>query len=279
MQITEALVAQDYNAGEIRSGKMESKLLLQGREGRPNNYRLALTTVDDGWEAPRHRHNFDQIRLPLNDPWQFSPKDALPAGWVGYFPEGVYYGPQKRTPGLKMLVAQFGGASGSGFVGRDRRRAGFDALSRKGTIDKGVFTYVDAEGRRHNQDAYEALWENLHGRKLDYPNPRYRDVILMNPAHFDWTVDAKHPGAQFRRLGTFTERELRIGFIRLAAGASLTFGTQPAPEFVFLMSGGIESGGRNYRPYAAAGFDPEDGPAALKAVADSELFWVRLPRF
>lgn len=279
MQITEATAAQDYNAGEIRAGKMESKLMLIGREGRPNNYRVALTTVEDGWDAPRHRHNFDQIRLPINADWQFGKKDTLPKGWVGYFPEGVYYGPQSRPPGLKMLVCQFGGASGQGFVGRDRRRAGFDALAANGKFEGGIFTWVDEDGKRHNQDGYEALWEHLHGRKMVYPTPRYQDVIMMDPASSGWVADPARPGAAFKWLGTFTERELQIGFIRLDRGASLTFGTHPAPEFIFLTSGAMSHAGKSYRPYAAAGFDPEDGAVSITADAESEMLCVRLPRF
>ena len=279
MQITEADQAMDYAAGNIRVGNMKSKLLLQGKQGALNNYRVALTTVEDSWDAPRHRHNFDQIRFPINDAWIYGKEEKLPAGWVGYFPEGVYYGPQHRTPGLKMLVCQFGGASGCGFVGRDERKRGFDELSAKGTFEKGTFTYIDAGGKRHRKDAYEAVWEHLNGRELEYPTPRYNDVIMMNPASYSWVDDKQAKGVSRKWLGTFTERRLQVGFLRMERGATLKGGTHNTPELFFLHKGVITHGGKTYRSYAAAAFDPGEGPVTVEAEETSELLCLRMHKF
>jgi hypothetical protein len=189
MQLVNLADAPDYDAGRIREGSLDSKLLLQGQEGRPNNYRVALTRAETEWAAPRHRHNFDQIRFPISGEFVYSKGTSLPAGWIGYFPEGAYYGPQLRQPGLQMLVIQFGGASGGGFLSRNQRKAARDALASKGTFKNGAFNYVDEQGKRHNQDAFEACWENATGRELTYPEPRYDGQIKINPTNFDWVPD------------------------------------------------------------------------------------------
>lgn len=278
MQITEVAEAPDYNAGNLRTGNMRSKLLLQGREGQLNNYRVALTMVEDKWDAPRHRHNFDQLRFPINDDWIYGRDERVLAGWLGYFPEGVYYGPQHRTPGLTMLVCQFGGASGSGFVGRDRRRLAFDELGARGRFEDGAFTWEE-NGKRHRKDAYEAVWEHLHGRPLAYPAPRYNDVVLMDPASFRWVDDPQAAGVSRKWMGTFTERETRFGFVRMDSGAVLQAGTHDAPELFFLHKGVVTHSGKTYRAYAAAGFEAGEGPVTIEAEEPSELLCLRLPRF
>ena len=91
-------------------------------------------------------HNFEQIRFPLEGEFQYAEGKVLPAGWVGYFPEGVYYGPQIRHKGLYMLLLQYGGASGHGFFSEHQYVSGQEALRKKGTIAKGKFSFTDKDG-------------------------------------------------------------------------------------------------------------------------------------
>ena len=74
-------------------GKLDNRDLLTGKEGDNRNFRLALGLAETDWLTPRHRHNFDQIRFPLEGEFHYATDKILPAGWVGYFPEGVHYGP------------------------------------------------------------------------------------------------------------------------------------------------------------------------------------------
>jgi hypothetical protein len=279
MQINEVNSAPDYDAGEIRAGTMTSKALLTGKDGRLDNYRVAFTTAETDWAAPRHRHNFDQLRLPVKGEWNYGKDKSLKEGWVGYFPEGVYYGPQLRTPGLQMLVCQFGGASGQGFIGRERRRAGFDALSAKGTFEDGAYVYTDGKGQRHKKDGYEAVWEHLMGRELEYPQPRYEGQIMMNPATCDWIEDKRAPGVGRKWLGTFTERGTRVGFVRLEKGATVQLGGGTVPEFLFVTTGSVSHDGRTYGQYTAFGLEAGETPKTLKGEVAAELFHVQLPQF
>src|ERR1700760_1081026 len=50
------------------SGQRKSAVLLTGTVGRPDNFRLAYQQPIAGqeWDAPRHRHDFEQIRWVLD---------------------------------------------------------------------------------------------------------------------------------------------------------------------------------------------------------------------
>src|SRR5215475_13139684 len=119
MQITDPVTGKDFfaAAGDLRaSGSRKSTILLEGDPNTPGNFRLNYSPGGNAedWKTPRHRHNFEQIRLPLNEDLIIGHKKVVPKGWVSYFPESVYYGPQVRTPNLQMILLQYGGPSGFG---------------------------------------------------------------------------------------------------------------------------------------------------------------------
>ncbi len=279
MQMVDLESAPGYGGGGIREGTLDTKQLLAGREGDPNNYRVALTLAETEWAAPRHRHNFDQIRFPISGAFHYSKDDILPAGHVAYFPEGVHYGPQLRQKGLLMLVIQFGGASGQGFISEDQLTRARDELGASGIFEKGAYTRTDGNGKRHRQDGMEACWEHAMGRRLEYPAPRYEGQIKMNPANYDWIPDESLKGIAYKWLGTFTERNLRVGFVKLDKAATLPVATHNAPHFLFLAEGRLSHGGKSYGRHAAFGFEANEPSITLKAEEPSELLWVQLPKF
>ncbi len=116
MQIGHVNTAPDYyaEAGNIRSGARTVRNLLTGTEGQPDNYKLALSYGSEGdeWTSPRHRHLFEQVRHVLDGDYSVTRDKVLPAGWVGYFPESAYYGPQVKSASLTMMTLQYGGPSG-----------------------------------------------------------------------------------------------------------------------------------------------------------------------
>lgn len=280
MQIMRAADAPRYGAGNLREGPDFSEVvLLHGRENALDNFRLYYSGGTNGeWKTPRHRHNFEQIRLPLAGEFEYAKDKRLPAGWVAYFPESVHYGPQIRLPGLSMITLQFGGASRSGYMSEAQRRRGYDELRAKGTFEKGAYTWIDENGRRHNQDAFEAIWEHLMGRKLDYPTPRYDSLIIMNPDAFGWMPERGTPGASRKWLGTFTERGVRTGFLRLDAGAAATIGSSTATEILFLVEGELTRDGTTYDRHTGFCADPGES-IRLVAAKPSTLFCIELPSF
>ena len=279
MRISEAATAQSGSVGSMRDGKLDQKFLLEGEDNSPNNYLLNVgLTGSGGWGTPRHRHNFDQIRYVLKGKYPVSPHKAMGEGSVAYFPESVHYGPQDRPEGLEMMVIQFGGASGSGFLSTPQREAANKALEAKGQFKSGIFTWHDDKGQKHNMDGSAACYEEATGKKLAFAEPRYDDVIVMDPDSYTW-VKSGAPGVSKKPLGIFTERATKIGFIKVEAGATYNTGSRPSIEVLFMSKGNITVGGKTYGDKTGIELLPSDAPIDIKANEESLFFTVTLPRF
>src|SRR5882757_966579 len=163
-------------------GTVSFNYLLMGDEpDSPENYRYILGRQEADFHMPRHRHTFEQIRLPL--------VGDMHLGEIGYFPEGQTYGPQDdplgdAKPGERLqLVLQFGGASGLGMsAGRGRGPAS---------------PRPERERRRER-------------RGIKFPRPRYNNVVILNPAHFNWLAVPGVAGVERKYFGSFTERAFWI---------------------------------------------------------------------
>lgn len=279
MRIAEAATSEGGDVGSMREGKLSQKFLLQGESGSPNNYLLNVgLTGSGGWGTPRHRHNFDQIRYVLKGKYPASPHKIMGEGSVAYFPESVHYGPQDRPEGLEMMVIQFGGASGSGFLSTPDREAANKRLEAKGTFKDGIFTWVDDKGQKHNLDGSAACFEEATGRKMSFHPARYDDVVMMEPDAFAWEpTEAK--GVAAKRIGVFTERNICIGFYKLEAGAVFNTGTRDQIEVLFMPTGSITVNGQTYGEKTGIELLPTDAPTDIRANAESVMFSVLLPKF
>jgi hypothetical protein len=245
MRVGEVDSAPGGRVGSMRDGILDQKFLLTGQDNSPNNYLLNVgRTGGGGWATPRHRHTFDQVRYVLKCRYPVAKGVVMEEGSVGYFPESVHYGPQDRPEGLEMMVCQFGGASGQGFLSIPQREAANAALAKKGTFKDGIFIWIDEKGQKHNKDGSEACYEQATGKKSVYSKPRYDDIIIMDPAAYDW-VSEDDKGVYTKWLGTFTERNTRLGFIRLDAGATFSAGMQPSIELLFLSKGAVSVEGKS----------------------------------
>jgi hypothetical protein len=209
---------------EHRGGTFHGRIMAEGTPATIDNFQLSFGQMGGDFNSPRHRHNFEQIRYQLEGVLDYGRDGKLVEGMVGYFPEGVYYGPQSQDPALscKTIVLQFGGASGSGYLSQAEVKAGMEALKAQGEFKDGVFRRrADVAGKR-NLDGYQAIWEHVNGRPMAYPEPRYPQPIFMDPARYDWVVVEGQPGVSEKLLGVFTERRSEVGQIRVEAGASYT---------------------------------------------------------
>ena len=255
-----------------RGGGLATKLLLAGDEGTPENFRLTLGRDRGGHQNPRHRHNFDQIRVSLQGTLSITPDQDLEEGQVGYFPEGTWYGPQAPAKAERItLVLQFGGASGAGFISTQQMQQGFEDLARVGEFSGGVYR---RDGK--NQDAFEAIWEHVCGRTLAYPAQRYNAPIIMTPANFGWIEDAAQPGIARKNLGRFTERGTFLTIIKLTPDAAIEFGNDRARLLVFALSGQGHIAGEDWSPHSALQLDPDER-ATVSATTTSELLVIGLP--
>lgn len=279
MRISEASSAEGGAVGSMRDGKLDQKFLLYGEDTSPNNYLLNVgLTGGGGWGTPRHRHNFDQIRYVLKGKYPASPHKIMEEGSVAYFPESVHYGPQDRPEGLEMMVIQFGGASGAGFLSTPRREAANEALKAKGEFKNGMFTWVDENGQTQSQDGAAACYEEAMGRKMVLVQPRYDDIILMDPKGYDW-IKSGQAGVSTKRLGTFTERNINIGFVRVDAGSTFNTGTRDQIEVLFMSQGKVTIDGKTYGEKTAIELLPSDAPVDIKVDDDALFFTVTLPKF
>jgi hypothetical protein len=278
MQLTLAANAPPGESS-VRADLQKTTFLLEGEEGSPNNFFANMMLALGEHRGPRHRHDFDQIRYAIEGEYVYAEGKVLPKGWVGYFPEGTFYGPQLRTPGLLLFYSQFGGASGRGHLSRRQRRMAKEELGRKGQFSKGMYNYTGDDGAPQTMEAHEAMGAAVRGARLKFPAPRYNDVIAMNPENFAWVSAPDSPGISYKWLGTFNERGTRVGFIRIEAGATLSAGMHTAPEMLFVTKGAVNFGDQECPRYSAIAFDPLEGPVPMTATEATEFLCIQLPTF
>jgi hypothetical protein len=204
-------------------------LLMGGADDPLNNFRYILGKQVADFYMPRHRHTFDQIRLPLIGDMNLGEQGILHEGEIGYFPEGQTYGPQDdqlTDPNQLQLVLQFGGASGLG-MGTGRAPQGRAIQER---LNRG---------------------ETVPPRQQKFPKPRYKGVIIADPANFNW-LPLKHAGGvQHRYIGAFSERGVWIEMIKLDAGTTWTSTDPLARRILVVLSGAGTADGQEIGRLAA----------------------------
>jgi len=208
---------------EHRGGTFHSRTPVAGEPGTPGNFKFSVSELGTDYSGPRHRHNFDQYRFMLSGESDYGQDGPLKAGMLGYYPEGVYYGPQVNKTPITCAVLQFGGASGSGYLQPREVKAGMEELKQFGEFKDGVFHRREgAQGilrGKSNMDAYQAIWEHVHGRAMVYPKGRYDAPIMMDAGNFAWARVRGAAGVSEKLFGVFTERRTQARLVRLDAGA------------------------------------------------------------
>ncbi len=231
----------DKRAGRGGSGH-KSRVLLNdkvlGRDpNRSDNFYVGISSVEEGeFSTPRHHHNFDQWRYMIEGCADFT-TGKLTAGMLGYFPEGAYYGPQENVVGT-VIIAQFGGPSGSGYVSRDQivqAHAEIKALN-IGVFEDGMFRRTAGGDGEKIQDAYEVQWEHVRKRPLDYPKPQYADPILIDTNAYPWMPVAGTAGVYEKALGTFTSCQFRAARFKLDPNS--TFSAKGRGVYIVLSGNG-----------------------------------------
>jgi hypothetical protein len=222
MKIARADERQWQRFASHRKGLLQNKRLLSGTEGRPDNYELSIVDVAGDYGTPRHQHNFDQIRFQLVGAFGYGQEDedVQEEGSIGYFPEGVAYS-QRSVGHCRTLLLQFGGNSGAGFMSYAQLEGGQAKLLRRGDFLHGKFRDGSGEGGAAEKDAYEAIWEEVNGRDIAYPRPRYRAPIIAAPENFGWVPLPGQEGCAARACGSFGERGVGFGFIRVGPSRHL----------------------------------------------------------
>lgn len=260
---------------EHRGGIFHFRRLLEGEPGRIDNFQLSFGRMGGEFYSPRHRHNFEQVRFQLRGTLDYDRDGKLKAGMVGYFPEGMFYGPQSQDPDDEpmTIVLQCGGASGSGYLSRNEVKAAMGDLGAVGEFRDGVFRRKDAPRGKKNVDGYQAIWEHKNGRPMEYPKPRYEAPIFMDPDNVEWYPIDGADSAFEKRLGTFSECGTSARMIRLDPGAEWTVDGR---TILFAVSGKGTAGDRELREYTTVYLD-HDEAITLTAEEPCELLCLGMP--
>lgn len=260
------------------TGTVVFQYCLEGDPMSPENFMLVLGRQDGDFYMPRHRHNFEQIRLPLVGDMNIGEHHKLKQGQVGYFPEGQPYGPQDdplgKTPSGErlQLVLQFGGSSGCGFMSMSQRLAARDELAKIGE-------FVGPNYRHPNgklEWGLNVIWKHVFGERLKYPTPRYPNVMIADPDHFNWIPVHGVAGVSNKFLGSYSERAAWTEMIRIAPGASWTSTHGTARRLFFVTGGAGIAGDAAIGLYTAVQVEPGE-TLTLAAAEELQLFLMGLP--
>jgi quercetin dioxygenase-like cupin family protein len=253
----ESLVAQ--RAG----GEVAHKRLFEGAEDSPDNYMLVMSKEPKSFFSPRHRHPWDQIRFCLEGKIPIAKGVFVDGGEIAYFPESVHYGPQEGGEDRIVVLLQFGGASGNGFIGPDRVEQARVQLAQEGRFEGGVYVRETPEGRR-NRDAYEAIWLHVMRGELSYAPPVYKTPIVMRPQALPWLPTAE-PGVAAKSIGVFPHRGLTLSAWRIEPGAQHSIPASAALRLLFVMDGDGTVGAEALRRWSVVRLPAGDGAALRSA--------------
>lgn len=254
-----------------REGAVKTSLIMGGDYTRLDNFSCRIIISEAGRFSPRHRHNFAQFYYCLDGETTFG--DAkLTEGWLGYMPEGTWYGPQ-TGPAHTLIAFQHGGPSASGIMGYQQHTDSFEELKAKGRFEKGLYYPNDAPADYVPQDGYEAIWENLRGRKLEYPEPQYSGPINMNTKAFPWQPIEEMPGVDRKLFGIYTSCEYGAGAYRIAPGAAYT---AKGRCMYIVLAGSGKIGDESYARLSAIFLDSGED-ARFIAESETELLAISMP--
>ncbi|MCJ0765210.1 hypothetical protein [Variovorax terrae] len=260
------------------SGNLVFQYCLEGDPSSRDNFMLVLGRQDGDFHMPRHRHNFDQIRLPLRGDMNIGDGLKQKEGQVGYFAEGMPYGPQddplgKTPPGERLqLVLQFGGASGCGFMSMGQRLAARAELAKTGEFVGPNYRHPD--GRM--EWGLNVIWEHVFGERLKYPMPRYPKVVIADPQRFNWLPTPETPKTRKKFLGAFSERGVWVEMVRIEAGGDWTSVHDSARRLLFVTQGSGEAGREPIGEYDAVQIEPGE-QATIRAHSELVIFLMGLP--
>jgi hypothetical protein len=262
----------EKHKARAREGGFEFRRLLEGSAGQSDNFVFRMTRLSHDYTSPRHRHNFDQFRVVLEGNSDFARNGTLKQGMIGYFPEGAHYGPQSSDTECLILALQFGGPSGHGYVSPDEYSKAAVELKKIGEFKGGVFTMIGPDGKKKNVDGFQAVWEQVNQRPMEYPKPRFHDPIFMDPTNFAWRPLQDQPGVFHKHMGTFTECGTGIEMFKLNAGTRIALQLH---SIYFVMSGSGHLGQERWSRYTTIHMLKTDH-AEIQADEEAEIIRIKL---
>ncbi|MFD8820668.1 hypothetical protein ACFV23_56665 [Streptomyces sp. NPDC059627] len=255
-----------------RPGRIHRKLVHEGVVSPGIGYTADLVRYEGGhgtFSAPRHKHNFDQIRYTISGRPDFGHYQVSAAGQSAFFPAGAAYGPETIEE-ADILLIQWG----ENWVTRAQHDATYAEMQTRGEFRDGYYITVDADGKEHRADGRNAVWEAFNQRELVYPQPRYPQPVLMEPAGFVWRPSGD--GVSAKVLGRFTEDDVYVANHRWdETGGTLTL----APErmqLLWIAEGRLTTGGVAYEPHTVI-FSEYEETTELTGTAGAQAVVFGLP--
>jgi hypothetical protein len=277
MEIIDTDAMQWAGGAEHRSGGVMFKTMFAGTEGEEGNYWYTLVRISD-YHAPTHRHNFDQVRYMLDGRFGFG--DAVQEeGSVGYFTEGLPYTQTSMGNNVHLLL-QCEGGSRSPYLSPDQVKRAAGELAKIGSFEGGRYT-APVPGSMPI-DGFEAVWQHVTGAPVSYSNARYSAPLILEPEHFAF-VASDQAGLSSKAIGSFTEREIALGFQKVEADSTVTIPPTGQTTLLFVREGHgtcSSSSEPEQRAYAAnaAVRVAADESLRISAASQTNLFAIRLPR-
>lgn len=234
-----AAMAWDPVKANTRTGKISRKFIREAELAPGVGYTSDLVKYHGGhgvFTAPRHRHNFDQIRLTLSGQTDYGYEQIAGPGDATFFPAGAYYGPE-RFEAAEIFLLQWS----PDWVTRQQSDAAYAELAKTGEFTDGFYVYADDDGHQVRKDGTNAVWEAVNGKPLLIPSPKYQQPILMRPEGFEWQPRAEH--LSVKDLGHFTDEDLNIVTYRWSEGAVLRLPAERTHIF-WIGSGAVSLDGR-----------------------------------
>ncbi|MCG8442932.1 MAG: hypothetical protein MI723_14105 [Caulobacterales bacterium] len=270
------LVAADTIAWrEVSQHRAESPLfrrLIQGEPGALDNFEFSQVKVESAYYTPRHKHNFDQVRIMLEGEFDYG-GGVQREGMIGYFPAGTPYTQQATTASVTLLL-QVGAACRQGYLGYDDVEEVAARLAARGAFEDGIYVWTDEQGVARRRDGYEAVYQEARGEAPDYPRPRFLGPVIMNPAAVAALPDAERGGAT-RRLGVFNEYGLALSVREAAPGETLTLAPAPGQRALAYCVSGAGRTGEGAAAGAGLAIDLLRGEA-LSVTADASLSFLQI---
>ena len=266
-------VYQDFSTshrGELRTNTKRMNFSVHDPESGAM-YHGAYNEVQGGPSSPRHHHNFEQLRFILAGEAQYGQK-SYGAGWLGYFGEGVYYGPQAQNGPGRSIVLQFPGPSGSPFHSREEsKQAQKDMLAAGARFEGGLCIWPD--GRK--EDGADALHSFINGHPMVYPPARYDEQVWMNTEHYSWEPSGL-PGVAVKRLAFFNDRGPAVQLIRLEPGATTPHGRTSATMIRQVYEGEVTYKGQPCPAVSSLHYPPSTEYQGLVSATGATLLSIEL---
>lgn len=269
---SEPTTAQEWEqASTHRTPGIDIKpLVSRDKPGASFEFNIVRFGGEDFW-SPRHRHNFDQIRIGLDGETRYG-KVALKPRHIGYFPESTWYGPLSVAEPSIQGIIQLDGPSRCGYITYNHLDPATEELKEEGTFEGGF--WVSAKGEK--VDGFQASWERATGEKMVYPTRRHAEPFYMDLDAFQWLEQGE--GLAAKLIGEFNERGTRIEMVRLDAGATTTIGAPGRSVVAFTLTGEVHVDGRALDIWSAVLIEDQQLQVAGEGTR-SELILITMPHF